>query len=219
MAASLVSDSGYRIKSLIGIKDNVFSRVFEPYIGRNTFTITAIVLRPQSRGYIRLQSSDPFTHPIIEPNYFDELQDLNVLVEGLKTALRLTSGPKFESVGAKPFQTKYPDCRSLEIYSDQYLKCMAQSYTITSYHPSGTCKMGATNDETSVVDSHLKVKGVTNLRVIDASVMPSITSGNLNGPVVAIAEKMADNIRGHQMEPLLPPIDAKKRPLNKILLE
>ena len=188
----------------------MFNKVYEPYIGRHTFTITAIVLRPQSRGYVRLKSTDPYTHPIIQPNYFEELQDLNVLAEGLKTALELTSSPMFQSIGAKPFQTKNPKCHAFELYSDQYMKCMSQSYTITSYHPSGTCKMGANNDTTTVVDPELRVKGVEGLRVIDASVMPFITSGNLNAPVVAIAEKMADIIRGRVIEPFLPPLDIKK---------
>ena len=164
-----------------------------------------MTLRPYSRGHIRLKSLDPKKPPLIEPNIFDKDQDLNILVEGMKFALSISQTPAFQRYNAQPFQTRFPGCEDV-LYSEPYLRCMARTYTFICWHPAGTNKMGAISDPTSVVDPYLRVKGVNGLRVVDASIMPRIVSGNLNAPVVMIAEKIADIMKGIRLVPFLPPM-------------
>jgi choline dehydrogenase-like flavoprotein len=202
----MTTDYGIRLRHIAGVTDQLFDQVFRPYIGFDTMTIYPTLLRPKSRGFVRLKSNDPKDAPLIDPKYFDNDQDLNVLVDSIKIAINLSLTPALQKYGAKLFQTKYPGCESLKLYSDDYLRCILQTYCVTIYHPVGTCKMGAQNDFTAVVDPHLRVKGVTGLRVVDSSIMPTIVSGNINAPTVAIAEKIADNMRGRRIVPFRPPM-------------
>jgi choline dehydrogenase-like flavoprotein len=153
-----------------------------------------------------LKSNNPNDPPLMDPKYYEKEHDIKVLVEGMKIAINLSLTPALQKYGVNLFQTKFPGCESLTFYSDDYLRCIAQTYCITIWHPVGTCKMGARNDPTAVVDTHLRVKGVTSLRVVDASIMPTIVSGNTNAPTVAIAEKIADNMKGRRIIPFTPPM-------------
>ncbi len=203
-SGSLTTDFGLRLQKVQGLTKQLFDQVYKPYIGLNTITLYPVLLRPKSRGWIRLRSNDPYEPPLIDPMYFDDEQDLNVLVEGMKIAYELGFTPALQKYGAQPFLTKHPGCESLVLYSDEYLRCVVQTYTITSWHPSGTCKMGS--DSSAVVDPQLKVIGVKGLRVVDASIIPTLVSGNTNAPIVAIAEKIADNIKGKRLVPFVPPM-------------
>ena len=188
----------------MGIEE--WKQVFKPYIGHHSIAIYPVVLRPYSRGWIRLSSYDAYDSPIIEPNIFGDDRDLDILVEGMKYALRVAQTPPFQRYNAQPFQTKFPGCEEMPIYSEEYLRCQALTYTSITWHPAGTVKMGAVSDPTAVVDPQLRVKGVKGLRVVDASVMPTVISGNLNAPTVMIAEKIADLMKGRQLLPFLPPM-------------
>lgn len=114
---------------------------------------------------------------------------------------------------SKPFQKfktriwsrTWYGCEKFRPYSDEYLECLARSYTATIYHPVGTAKMGPATDPLAVVDSQLRVYGVKGLRVIDASIMPKIVSGNTNAPIIMIGEKGADMIKGRLYAPNIPP--------------
>ena len=149
----------------------------------NAITPSVCNLRPTSRGQVRIKSNDPEEHPTIRLNYLSTSEDEEVAVEGLRFTRRIMRAEalkKFNPVELKP---------GAEIQTDTQLLEAARDLGTTIFHPVGTCKMGS--DESAVVNDRLKVHGVANLRVIDASIMPTITSGNTNAPTVMIAEKGA----------------------------
>ncbi|XP_054709538.1 glucose dehydrogenase [FAD, quinone]-like [Uloborus diversus] len=195
ISSSPSSDEGQSIRKVMGLNDQVFNAVYVPYIGRDSFTMYPVLLRPKSRGRITLQSSSPYMPPKIDPSYFNRPEDIKVLVEGMKLCIKLGLKPPFLKMGARLFGTTFPGCETYALWSEPYLECVARTYTITIYHPVGTCKMGSPWDPTAVVDPHLRVKGIGSLRVVDASVMPTIVSGNTNAPVIMIAEKASDLIK------------------------
>ena len=151
-------------------------------------TIHACQLRPYSRGRIRLRDALPGSPPRIDPNYLAEPQDLRVLREGVHIAREIFGTDAFAPVRGReifPGETVQD-----EASMDDFIRRKAESI----YHPAGTCRMGS--DEMAVVDDQLRVRGIEGLRVADASVMPTLVSGNTNAPVVMIAEKAADMVRG-----------------------
>jgi len=150
------------------------------------FSLGALKLRPESRGEIRLDSADAFDDPAIDPKYLTGDGDLATLLDGLKMAREITQTEPLAS---------YHDGELLpgeDVQTDEELEQFIRESAETLYHPVGTCKMGS--DDEAVVDDHLRVRGVENLRVVDASVMPTVTSGNTNAPTIAIAERAAELI-------------------------
>lgn len=152
------------------------------------FSIGVTQLRPESRGEVRLASADPFDDPEIDPNYLDEQADIDALVEGVRRAREIARAEPFDDVRGDEV---WPgDGRTTEAELVEHVR--ETSHTV--YHPVGTCRMGSGDD--AVVDDELRVHGLDGLRVVDASVMPTITGGNTNAPTVAIAERAADLVRG-----------------------
>lgn len=116
-------------------------------------------------------------------------------IEGAKFAHRISQTKIMQNVNARANPNKIPACSIFQFSSDDYWRCHARHYTMTIYHPIGTCKMAPAGDPMGVVDSRLKVHGIQGLRVIDGSIMPNIISGNTNAPTIMIAEKGADMIK------------------------
>jgi choline dehydrogenase len=151
------------------------------------FTATACNLRPESRGSVRLKSADPKAAPAIQPNYLAAAADREVAVE----AIRLTRRIVLESDAYAPYAPS--EFRpGAELQTDAELAEAAGNIGTTIFHPVGTCRMGT--DPAAVVDPRLRVHGLAGIRVVDASIMPTITSGNTNSPTIMIAEKAADMI-------------------------
>jgi choline dehydrogenase len=155
------------------------------------FSVGVNVSKPKSRGHVRLVSPDPTAKPLIVHNYYAEPEDLRAQVAGLRMCLEIAS--------TEPLATLVSD-----IYigaasgSDEDITAHIRSRAQTAYHPVGTCKMGV--DDLAVVDTQLRVRGVEGLRVVDASIMPTVPRGNTNAPTIAVAEKAADLIRGQTVQ-------------------
>lgn len=131
--------------------------------------------------------------------------DAKVLVDSLKISIRMAMSKPFQKFNVRLWDETWYGCEKHRPYSDGYLECLARSYTATIYHPVGTAKMGPPTDRMAVVDPQLRVYGVKGLRVIDASIMPKIVSGNTNAPIIMIAEKASDMIKGKVTVPKIEP--------------
>ena len=150
-------------------------------------------LRPESRGYIAIKSLDSRVPPIIQPNYFAEQKDREVMIEGVKMSRDIISQKAFDEYRGKEITP------GIEVQTDEQIENFIREKAETIYHPVGTCKMGS--DEYAVVDDKLRVRGVENLRVVDASIMPNLVGGNTNAPTIMIAEKISDHILGNDFLP------------------
>lgn len=148
------------------------------------FTASACNLRPTSRGHVHIRSADPRAHPAIVPNYLSTPEDQAIAVD----AIRLTRRIVTQSEALKKYQPEeFTPGPALQ--SEEELLQGARNIGTTIFHPVGTCRMGRADDAAAVVDARLRVRGIDGLRVIDASVMPTITSGNTNAPTIMIAER------------------------------
>ena len=149
------------------------------------FTASVCNLRPTSRGHVRIAGSDPLAAPKITPNYLSTAQDRQIAAASLTLTRQIVAAPALKKYAPQEMKP------GVQFQSEEELAKAAGEIGTTIFHPVGTCKMGRLDDVSAVVDSQLRVLGVTGLRVADASVMPTITSGNTNSPTLMIAEKAA----------------------------
>jgi choline dehydrogenase len=162
-------------------------RFGEPLHPFPAFTASVCNLRPESRGWIRIQSPDPQAHPAIKPNYLSTPEDQHVAVEAIRLTRRICAAKALARFEPEEFRP------GPQVQSEAELVRAAGDIGTTIFHPVGTCKMG--QDPMAVVDDRLRLHGIDGLRVVDASIMPTITSGNTNAPAIMIAEKASDMIR------------------------
>ncbi|XP_017796644.1 PREDICTED: glucose dehydrogenase [FAD, quinone] [Habropoda laboriosa] len=189
MPLGLSKDNGVVLKKAMGISEKVYNEYFFPISHKNTITIAPVLLHPRSKGEIKLSSRDSFDPPLIDPNYLSNKDDTAILIDGLRFVKKLVETNAMKSVGASIYEKHFPGCENETFDSTKYWECYIQHLTLTSYHPAGTCRMG------DVVDQTFKVYRTKNLYVIDASVLPSLPSGNINAAVLMIAEKAAHIIK------------------------
>jgi len=143
-------------------------------------------LRPKSRGSISLNSANPMDHARIDGNYLSAEEDMDTMIKGVKAGLKILNSDAFDKHRGKQLTPEF------QLNSDADIRRHIHENAETIYHPVGTCKMG--NDEMAVVNERLQVHGIKRLRVVDASIMPTLIGGNTNAPAIAIAEKAADMI-------------------------
>lgn len=156
----------------------------------DSFACRVVLLRPEARGEIRLASADPLAHPRIFQNLLSTDKDWETLRAGIGIFRGLARHKMLEAFVSKEIAP------SADVGSDSDLEQFTRKTAVTAHHPAGTCKMGVPSDKTAVVDTELRVFGTEGLRVVDASVFPDLVGGNINAPVIMIAEKAADLIRG-----------------------
>ncbi|XP_055312512.1 glucose dehydrogenase [FAD, quinone]-like isoform X2 [Sitodiplosis mosellana] len=181
---------------VVSLNASAFQAVFDANIEHDILATFIFYLQPESHGTIKLNGTNPYNHPIIDPNYFDKQNDLINFAKAVKDQHAYSQTKAFQKYGAKPVRIPLLACDSkYEYNTDDYWQCYIQQLAAAGYHHVGTCKMGAANDATAVVDPELRVKGIDRLRIVDSSVFPSITTGHTTAPTVMIAEKAADHIK------------------------
>ncbi|MDB5425652.1 MAG: hypothetical protein JWQ29_3068 [Phenylobacterium sp.] len=167
-------------------------------VAKDGFTFHVCQLRPESRGRVGLRSADPFDDPAIFANYLAAEEDRRALREGVRMMRKVA-----EQAALAPYvSAEYAPGK--DVQTDAEIDAWIQRNAETIYHPVGTCRMGPAGDPMAVVDAECRVQGISGLRVVDASVMPTLVGGNTNAPTIMIAEKISDVIRG---KPALPAED------------
>ena len=177
------------------MKDELKDELMKLVADNDIFFLGATLLNPKSVGELKLRSADPKDNVKIIPNYFGHPDDIKTMIKSVGVARTLLKTETFKKLGMKLNIFNIPGCRHTKPDSDEYWECNFRHTGNTLYHPVGTVKMGFVEDPEAVVNPRLKVHGVEKLRVIDASIMPKIPSGNINSPTLMIAEKGSDMIK------------------------
>lgn len=183
------------LEELLGYEENLAKSIIDANQDSDIIFVLLILANPKSKGRITLKSADPFDHPKINANYFSDDEDVKTLVRGVRLTHEFLKTKSFREHNMEEVRLDLPECDKLKHGSDDYYECVVRHLSTTLYHPTGTAKMGPDTDKEAVVDWRLRVKGIKNLRVIDASIMPKITSANVNAPTIMIGEKGADFVK------------------------
>jgi choline dehydrogenase len=164
-------------------------------VNKDGFTFHVCQLRPESRGHVGLKSADPLADPAIFANYLSAEEDRRAIREGVKMMREVAAQSALDPYRGAEFAP------GASVKTDAEIDAWVRQNAETIYHPVGTCRMGVAGDAMAVVDAECRVQGLSGLRVIDASVMPTLVGGNTNAPTMMIAEKVSDAIRGKAFLP------------------
>ncbi|XP_022690696.1 glucose dehydrogenase [FAD, quinone]-like isoform X3 [Varroa jacobsoni] len=149
------ADGGQVFRRAQGFADELWERYYIPHLYKDGVSIFPVLLRPKSRGFLKLRTISPYDPPTIDPKYLTHPHDIRTLVEGMKFCISLSQTPAFKAFDTKLWAEPIPGCEHYSSWSDEYLACMARTITSTIYHPVGTCKMGPAWDSNAVVDPEL----------------------------------------------------------------
>jgi choline dehydrogenase-like flavoprotein len=162
-------------------------------------TVTTVVIKPKSRGFVRLASANPDDMPLVSPHLLKDAADARAMIEGQRFFLQaFDRSPLKERIQ----EVRIPDPNDL---SDDAIISHCKRFVKTNYHPSGTCRMGPSTDPMAVLDARLRVRGVENLRICDLSAMPNINAGNTNAPAMMMGSRCAEFITGRSALQAGPP--------------
>jgi choline dehydrogenase len=165
-----------------GFKDEFIAELLRTNQNYEILMTYTVLLNPKSRGSVKLKSRDPTAPPKIISGYLTHPDDVDTLVRGINKLQTLINTPAMRANFAENIKFNIPECNSIPFPSDNYWRCYLKYFTASLWHPSGSCKMGNSSDRNAVVDDELRVYGIKNLRVADASIMPNIPSGNTQCP-------------------------------------
>lgn len=195
LPTGISSDRGSRLRKSLGITDEIWFEYFVKTFGKYTASFLPIVLQPKSKGTVFIKSKDVKEPPLIDPKYLSNKDDRQVLINGLKLVKAFTETNAIKNLEGYINPIALPSCKNYVMFSDSYWECYIKHFAATSYHPVGTCSMGLPESANTVVNTSFEVLGTKNLFVVDASVMPSLPSGNINAAVAMMASVFCDTIK------------------------
>lgn len=183
LPVGLTQDFGVHLRNIANIDDEVWEKYFGKMLGMSAATILPVILHPKSQGVVKLKDSNPYSSPVIDPQYLSHPEDREVLLKGIRILQKLIDTKALQKIGAEINPLPFPGCESLLWDSREYWLCYIDHLTLTTFHPAGTCSMG------SVVDRNFRVLHTDKLFVVDASVMPELPSGNPMGTIGMLAHR------------------------------
>ncbi|XP_055530707.1 glucose dehydrogenase [FAD, quinone]-like [Wyeomyia smithii] len=188
-------DSGPGTALAFRLSNETYDGYFRPIRNIRSFQYLPMLLKPRSRGKLRLKSQNPFQHPRFDFQYFTDDRDIEALVYGIREAIRVTSQQAFRKLGVELYSRQVPGCEQYQFNTHEYWRCHVRTLTATFHHQVGTCKMGPASDPEAVVDSRLQVYGVSRLRVVDIGIVPEPPAAHTAAVSFVIGEKAADMIK------------------------
>ncbi|XP_059622157.1 glucose dehydrogenase [FAD, quinone]-like [Phlebotomus argentipes] len=197
LGGSFASDEGTGTIRGMNIRQDIYDTVWKSLENSQTDLCGAFIMqfRPKSKGYVKLRDKNPWSWPKFYPNYFQYEEDLEILLEATKEAIKIAQTPAMKAIGARIWDIPLPDCAHLHFGTDDYWRCSIRTLSLTLHHQVSTCKMGPYYDRTAIVDPELRVYGIQKLRVADCSVIPHPLTGHTNAVSFMIGEKLADMIK------------------------
>lgn len=197
VSGSLASDQGTGLRKGMRISQEIYDTVFRPLDNPNIdhWSVLVMGFHPRSRGYMELKDNNPFHWPRIFPNYFEDPDDVETLLEGIKEAVRISKTPAMQKLGTRLHDIPLPQCRHLHFGSDDYWRCSIRTLSCTLHHQVNSCRMAPASDPMAVVDSKLRVHGIKRLRVADCSIVPAPITAHTNAVSFMIGEKLADMLK------------------------
>uniref|UniRef100_A0A182T2Z0 Glucose-methanol-choline oxidoreductase C-terminal domain-containing protein n=1 Tax=Anopheles maculatus TaxID=74869 RepID=A0A182T2Z0_9DIPT len=182
---------------------------YEPKDMREYFSLGLIHLKPSSKGFLKLNTTNPMDSPLIYTNFLSNPNDMEEILRGIAECLKILRSEEFAKLGLRTRKLKAPPCDQLRYGTDDYWRCVVRHVGHAADQPYGTCPMGSRENGQSVVSYELKVHGIENLRIVDASVMLPVSNGHTQATVYVIAEKASDLIKnswdwGNELERSIP---------------